>query len=73
MWYGSQFKTETENCVFLLRCDKPFSLKTEKRYGFWLRYRGFLSPNRGNGKSRNGYGTERYGHGDKFGRTTVSY
>ena len=69
MRYGSRLKTETENGVFLLRCNKRFSIKTVKRYGFWLRCRGFLSPNHGNGRSRNG--TVRYGQGDKFGRTTV--
>ena len=35
--YGLRLKTETENGVFLLRCDKCFSLKTGKRYGIWLR------------------------------------
>ena len=58
-----------ENGVFLQRFGKRFSLKTGKRYGFWLRYRGFLSLNRENGRSRNG--RVRYGQGDKFGRTTV--
>ena len=65
--YGSRIKTETENGVFLQRYGKRFSLKHGKRYGF----SGFLSPNRGNGRSRNG--TVRYGQGDKFGRTTVIY
>ena len=62
--YGSRLKTKTENGVFLLRCNKRFSIKTVKRYGFWLRCRGFLSPNHGNGRSRNGtvrYGTIRSG------------
>ena len=74
--YGSRLKTETENGVFLQRYGKRFSLKNGKRYGFRLRCRGFLSPNRGNGRSRNGrvrFGTIRYGQGDKFGRTTVSF
>ena len=48
---------------------KRFSLKNGKWYGFRLRCRDFLIPNRGNGRSRNG--TVRYGQGDKFGRTTV--
>ena len=67
-------KTETEIGVFLQRYGKRFSLKNGKRYGFRLRCRGFLSPNRGNGRSRNGrarYDSVRYGQGDKFGRTTV--
>ena len=62
--YGSRLKTETENGVFLQRYGKRFSLKNGKRYGFRLRCRGFLSPNRGNGRSRNGrvgYGTVRSG------------
>ena len=62
--YGLWLKTETENGVFLLLFGKRFSLKNGKRYGFGLRFRGFLSPNRGNGRSRNGkvrYGTVRYG------------
>ena len=62
--YGSRLKTETENGVFLQQYGKRFSLKNGKRYGFRLRCRGFLSPNRGNGRSRNGrvqYGTVRYG------------
>ena len=67
--YGSRLKTETENGVFLQRYGKRFSLKNGKRYGFRLRYRVFLSPNRGNGRSRNG--RVRYGQGDKFGCTTV--
>ena len=83
--YGSRLKTETENGVFLQQYGKRFSLKNGKRYGFRLRCRGFLSPNRGNGRSRNGrvrygtvwfgsvrYGSVRSGQGDKFGRTTVS-
>ncbi len=59
--YGSRIKTETENGVFLQRYGKRFSFKNGKRYGFRLR---FLSPNRGNGRSRNGrvgYGTVRSG------------
>ena len=67
--YGSRLKTETENGVFLQRLGKRFSLKNGKRYGFRLRCRGFLSPNRGNCRSRNG--RVRYGQGDKFGRDTV--
>ena len=54
--YGSRIKTETENGVFLQRYGKRFSLKTEKSPN--------LSPNRGNGRSRNGrvgYGTVRSG------------
>ena len=42
---------------------RPLLLKIGKRYGFRLRCRGFLSPNRGNGRSRNGrvwYGSVRY-------------
>ncbi len=69
-FYGSRVKTETENGVFLQRYGKRFSLKNGKRYGFRLRCRGFLSPNRGNCRSRNG--RVRYGQGDKFGRTSVS-
>ena len=72
--YGSRIKTETENGVFLQRYGKRFSLKNGKRYGFRLRCRGFLSLNRGNGRSRNGrvrYGSVRYGQGDKFGPPTV--
>ena len=49
---------------FSQRFGKCFSLKNGKRYGFRLRCRGFLSPNRGNGRSRNGrvrYGTVRSG------------
>ena len=67
MRYGSRLKTEAENGVFLLRFGKRFSLQTGKRYGFWLRCRGFLSPNRGNGRSRNGrvrYGTIRVTNSD---------
>ena len=41
------------------RASLRFSLKTGKRYGSWLRCRDFLSPNRGNGKPRNG--TVRFG------------
>ena len=65
--YGSRLKTETENGVFLLRFGKRFSLKNDKRYGFRQRCRGFLSPNRGNGRSRNGtvrYGTVRVTNSD---------
>ena len=65
--YGSRIKTETENGVFLQRYGKRFSLKNGKRYGFRLRCRGFLSPNRGNGRSRNGrvrYGTVRVTNSD---------
>ena len=67
--HGLRLKTEKENGVFLLRFGKRFSLKNGKRYGFRLHCRGFLSQNRGNGRSRNGRG--RYGQGDKFERTTV--
>ena len=63
------FNEKTEHGVFLQRYGKRFSLKNGKRYSFRLPSRGFLSPNRGNGRSRNG--TVRYGQGDKFGRTTV--
>ena len=66
MRYGSRLKTETENGIFLLRCEKRFSVKTVKRYGFWIRCRIFLNPNRGNGRVR-------YGQGDNFGRTTVNH
>ena len=52
--YGSRLKTETENGVFLLLFGERFSLKNGKRYGIRLRCRGFLSRNRGNGRSRNG-------------------
>ena len=70
---GSWLKTETENGVFLLRCGKH-RIKTVKRYSFWLRCRVFLSPNRGNGRSRNGtgrLGTVLLGQGDNFGSTAV--
>ena len=44
-------KNRTEKGVFLQRFGKRFSLTNEKRYGFWIRYRDFLSPNRGNSRS----------------------
>ena len=60
--YGSRLKTETDNGVFLQRYGKRFSLKNGKRYGFRLRCRGFLSPNRGIvGPETVGYGTVRSG------------
>ena len=63
MRYGPRLKTETKNAILLLRCGERFSLKKGKRYGLRLRCRGSLSPNRGNGRSRNGT--------VKFERTTV--
>ena len=43
-----------KRCFSAIRFGKRFSLKNGKRYGFRLRCRGFLSPNRGNGRSRKG-------------------
>ena len=65
--YGSRLKTEIKNGVFLQRFGKRFSVKTVKRYGFRLQCRVFLSPNRTNGRSRNGrvrYGTVRVKNSD---------
>ena len=39
---------------FFVGLGKRFTLKNGKLYDFWLRFRVFLGPNRGNGRSRNG-------------------